>query len=64
MCIRDRDNTGAEIQTSLIEAVKAHPNITIFTDHYAVEIITQHHLGTVSYTHLDVYKRQHRDRPH
>ena len=38
--LHHKDNTGAEIQTSLIEAVKAHPNITIFTDHYAVEIIT------------------------
>ena len=35
--LHHKDNTGAEIQTSLIEAVKAHPNITIFTDHYAVE---------------------------
>ena len=39
------DNTGAEIQTSLIRAVNKHPNIHIFTNYYAVEIITQHHLG-------------------
>ena len=43
--LHHKDNTGAEIQTSLIEAVKAHPNITVFTHFYAVEIITQHHLG-------------------
>ena len=36
------DNTGAEIQTSLIETVNNHPNIAVFTNHYAVEIITQH----------------------
>lgn len=41
------DNTGAEIQTSLVEAVKANPNIDIFEHHFAVEIITQHHLGKV-----------------
>ena len=45
--LHHKDNTGAEIQTSLIEAVKQHPNITIFTNHYAVEIITQHHLGII-----------------
>ena len=39
--LHHKDNTGAEIQTSLIEAVKQHPNITVLTDHYAVEIITQ-----------------------
>ena len=45
--LHHKDNTGAEIQTSLIRAVQQHPNITIFTDHYAVEIITQHHLGII-----------------
>ena len=39
------DNTGAEIQTSLIEEIKAHPGIDIFTHRTAIEIITQHHLG-------------------
>ncbi|MBO5835274.1 MAG: L-aspartate oxidase [Bacteroidales bacterium] len=41
------DNTGAEIQRSLIKAVQQHPNIDIFTNHFAVEIITQHHLGII-----------------
>ena len=45
--LHHKDNTGAEIQTSLIEAVKANPNITIFKNHYAVEIITQHHMGII-----------------
>ena len=49
--LHHKDNTGAEIQTSLIETVKAHPNITVFTDHYAVEIITQHHLGIIVTRH-------------
>ncbi len=39
------DNTGAEIQQSLIKAVRKHPNITIFDNHFAIEILTQHHLG-------------------
>ena len=49
--LHHKDNTGAEIQTSLIEAVKKNPNITVFTNFYAVEIITQHHLGIVVTRH-------------
>lgn len=41
------DNTGAEIQQSLVRAVKANPNIDLFEHHFAVEIITQHHLGKI-----------------
>lgn len=41
------DNTGAEIQTSLVETVRANPNIDVFEHHFAVEIITQHHLGKI-----------------
>lgn len=41
------DNTGAEIQESLIRAVKQHPNIDIYENFFAVEIITQHHLGKI-----------------
>lgn len=43
--LHHKDNTGAEIQISLIEAIKRHPNITVFDHHFAVEILTQHHLG-------------------
>lgn len=39
------DNTGHEIQASLIEAVKKHPNIDVLEHHFAIEILTQHHLG-------------------
>lgn len=39
------DDTGAEIQRGLMEAVRNNPNIDIFENHFAVEIITQHHLG-------------------
>ena len=41
------DNTGFEIQQSLIEAVRANENIDIFEHHFAIEIITQHHLGKI-----------------
>lgn len=39
------DNTGFEIQESLIKAVKENPHIDIYENHFAIEIITQHHLG-------------------
>ncbi len=45
--LHHKDNTGAEIQTNLIRAIRQHPNITIFKHHFAVEIITQHHLGII-----------------
>lgn len=41
------DNTGAEIQESLIKAVKANPLITVYDHRFAVEIITEHHLGRI-----------------
>ena len=39
------DDTGFEIQRGLIEAVRRCPQIEILEHHFAVEIITQHHLG-------------------
>ena len=39
------DDTGAEIQRGLMEAVRACPDIDVKENHFAVEIITQHHLG-------------------
>ena len=43
--LHHKDNTGAEIQDSLIRAVQQHPNITVIENHFAIEILTQHHLG-------------------
>ncbi len=39
------DDTGAEIQRGLIEAVRSNPDIDVLENHFAVEIVTQHHLG-------------------
>lgn len=43
--LHHKDNTGAEIQESLIRAIKRHPNIEVYENHFAIEILTQHHLG-------------------
>jgi len=45
--LHHKDNTGAEIQLRLINAIKNHPNIDVFDNHFAIEILTQHHLGKV-----------------
>lgn len=45
--LHHKDNTGAEIQDSLIHAIKLHPNISVFENHFAIEILTQHHLGEI-----------------
>ena len=39
------DDSGADIQRGLMEAVRNNPNIDVKENHFAVEIITQHHLG-------------------
>lgn len=49
-----KDNTGFEIQRALGERIWAHPNITVLEHHFAVDIITQHHLGAL-------VKRYHND---
>ncbi len=39
------DLTGREIERAMLEAVGKHPNIRIFEHHFALELITRHHLG-------------------
>ncbi|MDR1678211.1 MAG: L-aspartate oxidase [Prevotellaceae bacterium] len=45
--LHHKDNTGAEIQMSLVKKVRAHRNIQVFEHHFTIEIITQHHLGQI-----------------
>ncbi|NPA35420.1 MAG: L-aspartate oxidase [Chlorobi bacterium] len=46
--LHHKDNTGHEIQRALIEKVKSHPNIKLFEYHFAIDIITRHHLGHIT----------------
>lgn len=40
-----KDITGYEIERSLLEKVHEHPNIEMLTHYFAIDLITQHHLG-------------------
>lgn len=40
-----KDATGNEIERALLARIHSHPNITISTQYFALDIITQHHLG-------------------
>lgn len=43
--LHHKDNTGFEIERALLVAVHKHPNIEILDHHFAIDILTQHHLG-------------------
>ena len=43
--LHHKDLTGAEIERALIASVKAHPNIEVRQHHFAIDLLTQHHLG-------------------
>ncbi|HER09401.1 MAG TPA: L-aspartate oxidase [Bacteroides sp.] len=43
--LHHKDNTGEEIQHTLSGRVREHPNIDLLERHFAVDLITQHHLG-------------------
>jgi L-aspartate oxidase len=43
--LHHKDNTGFEIERALVQRARLHKNIEIFENHFAVEIITQHHKG-------------------
>ncbi len=40
-----KDVTGREVERALLAAVAARPNIVIFEDHFAIDLITTHKLG-------------------
>ncbi len=43
--LHHKDITGFEIQRALMHKVKRHRNIEVLEHHFAVDILTQHHLG-------------------
>lgn len=49
--LHHEDLTGAEIERALIQSVKSHPNITVLENHFAIDLLTQHHLGEIVTRH-------------
>jgi len=45
--LHHKDKTGEAIQKTLMEKVRKDPNVEIFEHHFAIELLTQHHLGHV-----------------
>jgi len=45
--LHHKDNTGNEIQRALSDCIKKNPNITLLENHFAIDLMTQHHLGFV-----------------
>ena len=43
--VHAHDRSGWEIERALLDSIGAHPNITVFEDHLAIDLITEHHLG-------------------
>src|ERR1043165_1122558 len=42
-----KDATGAEIERALLDAIARHPNIEVFENHFAIDLITTQKLGLV-----------------
>jgi L-aspartate oxidase len=56
--LHHKDNTGFEIERALLAQVHAHPNIEILDHYFALELLTQHHLGkkvTSKSTNIECY---------
>ncbi len=43
--LHHKDQTGFEMERTLLRQVAAEPNITLLTHHFAIDLITEHHLG-------------------
>lgn len=49
--LHHKDNTGAEIERGLLQAIHDHPNIELKENQFAIDLITQHHLGQIVTKH-------------
>lgn len=54
--IHAKDQTGREIERALLRRASAHPRIELFPYHFALELLTEHHLGqTVTKLRPDIH---------
>jgi len=45
--IHAADLTGREIERAMLDRIKEHPNITIYENHAAVDLLTEHNVGVM-----------------
>ncbi|MGB0973424.1 MAG: L-aspartate oxidase [Flavobacteriaceae bacterium] len=50
-----KDITGYEIERALLQRVHQLNNITLLDHHFAIDLITEHHLSTTNYSKLTCY---------
>ncbi len=53
-----KDHTGRDVEKTLLDAVKQQPNISLFEDHVAIDLITEHHVfspGSLNQTRLNCW---------
>ena len=53
--VHSKDLTGREIERALVTSVKNHPNISVFENHIALEVITEHHLQIKNPSNINCY---------
>lgn len=56
--LHHKDNTGWEIQRALVKKIKDNKNVDVYENHFAVDLLTQHHLGVPvkrSHTNIECY---------
>ena len=51
--LHHKDNTGEEIQRALSHQIRIHPRIDLLENHFAVDLITQHHMGKLVKRHMN-----------
>lgn len=49
--LHHKDNTGEEVERGLLQAIREHPDIELKENQFAVDLITQHHLGQIVTKH-------------
>ena len=53
--VHHKDVTGYEVERALLQRVHQLPNITLLSHHFAIDLITEHHLETPNLAELSCY---------
>ncbi len=53
--VHAQDLTGREIERALLHRIAEHPNIQVFENHIAIDLITEHHLGVKLDTNTPIH---------